>query len=309
MKVRPISKNRGSILLAVFWVIAVLSFAVVTCVALVLTDVELELNSKQQFEAQQWAEKGVAIAAHPLVKPWDPILRQQTENGEGFTVQIMSDGARLNLNAILLGNDVDLIQRIFAQWGLDLQQSQALMDAMQDWIDPDKLERINGAERDFYEEQGYQNQPFNRAFRSLDEVRLVAGMAEVDAIFPGWRNYFTLWSGSGKLDINEAPEELISLACGCTIETAQQWISIRRGQDKIENTQDDLTIRGIPEVIQILGLGGDAQTLVARRISFEDPTVRISSIGVAGDAQFRREMVLRRNEAAPTLLYLNDETR
>lgn len=303
---RQKQRQKASTLLAVYWVIAVLSLAVMTCVSFVLTDVKFGVSGNQSFDARNWAEKGIAIAANPLVKPWDEILRYRDENGGGYEVSIISEGARFNLNAIIANQDEDLMQRIFTEWGLDLEKSQALSHAMMDWVDGDSLERLNGAEQEFYEEQGYFNQPFNRPFSSLEEIRLVAGMVEVDAIFPYWRDYFSLWS-AGRLDVNEAEPQLIALACQCTIDSAENWVQIRRGEDGIENTEDDRQVLSTTELLPLLQVGPDLEPQLVRRISFQDPTARIVSSGFAGDRTYRRSIVLRRDGAAPSLLFINDE--
>ena len=100
---------------------------------------------------------------------------------------------------------------MFIDWGLELEDAQEIADALTDWVDADDDVALNGAEKDDYEKAGRINQPFNRPFYDLSEVRLVRGMDLVEAVRPDWRNWFTIWSG-GALDLNEAPAELIAAA-------------------------------------------------------------------------------------------------
>ena len=69
------------------------------------------------------------------------------------------------------------------------------------------------------EKAGRINQPFNRPFYDIKEVRLVRGMDMVEAVRPDWQQWFTVWSG-GALDLNEASAELIAAAAECSVEQA-----------------------------------------------------------------------------------------
>jgi type II secretory pathway component PulK len=120
------------------------------------------------------------------------------------TPKFSRKGGRFNINFILFSEDKALIRLIFAEWGIDFDTASEIADALIDWIDSDDDLELNGAERDFYEGQGIFEQPFNRPFYALEEMRLVRGMPLVEAANPNWRDWFTVWS-SGGLDVNEAP--------------------------------------------------------------------------------------------------------
>ena len=134
------------------------------------------------IEARQQAEKGIAIAANPAVNPWEQqLLRQQFEDATGYQATIESEGKAFNINYILLGRDKALIRVIFDYWGIESENASAIADALVDWVDAGDGEETNGAEIDYYENEGFLNQPYNRPFYHLDEMRLVRGMEIVEA--------------------------------------------------------------------------------------------------------------------------------
>jgi len=59
---------RGSALIAVFWIMAVLSLAVFAAVRVVYHDADVASSQVNGFEALQAAERGIAVAVNPAVK-------------------------------------------------------------------------------------------------------------------------------------------------------------------------------------------------------------------------------------------------
>jgi type II secretory pathway component PulK len=166
----------GSSLIAVFWLMAVLSLAVFTTTHLVSDDMNIIIAQKKSFRADQLAEMGIALAMNPVVDPWDPILAQQFEGLQGFEATIKQEGGRLNINKLLMNEDRLPLEDLFTHWGLENDQASELVDALLDWIDSDDLESTNGAEVDYYTELGNENYPFNRPFYDMEEMALVRGM-------------------------------------------------------------------------------------------------------------------------------------
>src|SRR5690606_24744082 len=173
----PTRHHNGSALIAVLWLIAILALAAVAAIRVVSFDVEIATSQVHGFRARQLAEMGIAIGANPAVKKTDPLLRQYSEeDGEGFEVRLISEGGRFKINAILLRGDELLLKGILIDRGLTVDEAQAQVDALIDWVDPNDEVQLNGAEKGWYLEQGRFNQPFNRPFYSLEEMRLVRGM-------------------------------------------------------------------------------------------------------------------------------------
>jgi general secretion pathway protein K len=304
--------ERAAALITVFWLIAVLSLLIFTTVRVLRNDVRLTISQKKAFRAMQLAEMGIAVGVNPSTKETDYLLlNRQISDDEFFKVKIRGEGGKFNINAILQQTDEGdtLLEDIFAQWlsGTDeafaerefRDSASALVDALRDWVDPDDLSGLKGAENEYYFEQGYENYPFNRPFYSLDEMLLVRGMDQVIAAKRNWRDFFTIYSG-GKLDMNEAEAGGVGLATGADIESAQELVELRYGADKIEDTEDDYKFNSLAEVFPILGVLEDP--ILQSRLTLNDNTKRIESIGTVGDFRKKIEIVIRTQGRTPQIL-------
>jgi general secretion pathway protein K len=293
---------RGLALVAVLWLIAVLGMATMIALRVISFDMEIATAKVHGSRARQFAEMGIAVGSNPIVKRTDPILHQADEAAGGnFDVKIISEGARFNINAIILRDDKALLRDMFITWGLELDVAQAITDALADWIDADDDESLNGAEKAWYEEQGRFNQPFNRPFYHMDEVRLVRGMELVEAVRPDWKNWFTIWGG-GKLDLNEAPAELIAAAANVSIDVAVQVPEAVCGPDGVRDTEDDVPFADKESALAILGVDVENRPDLVQRFTVNDTTTRIESTGIAGSAKRRISVIVRNRTGKPALL-------
>jgi type II secretory pathway component PulK len=289
-------------LVAVLWLIAILGMAAMVALRVISFDLEIASSRIHGSRALQFAEMGIAVGSNPVVKRADPILHQYDEAaGGGFDVRVLSEGGRFNLNAIILREDKDLLRDIFISWGLELDAAQEVTDSLADWIDTDDNESLKGAEVNWYEEQGRLNQPFNRPFYHLDEVRLVRGMELVEAARPDWRNWFTIWSG-GSLDLNEAPAELIAAAAGVQLEMAAIIPETVCGTDGVRDTEDDAPFSDVNTALDLLGLDTSMSPQLAQRFTVNDTTTRIESTGTADSAKRRITAIVRNRSGNPALL-------
>ena len=308
MKILPRpSSRRGAALMAVLWLIAILAMACMTALRVISFDMELASSKIHGSRARQVAEMGIAVGSNPVVKRSDPMLRQMNEgSGEGFEVRVVSEGGRFNINAILLQDDKALLREIFSKWGLELEDAQAVADALGDWVDADDDVALNGAEKGEYEQAGRINQPFNRPFYEISEVRLVRGMDLVEAVRPDWRDWFTVWSG-GALDVNEASAEMIAAAAEIPVEQADIVPETVRGTDGQRDTEDDVPFQNAAAALDLLGIDVNGRPDIARRFTANDATTRIESIGYAEGAKRKINVIVRNRTGKPALLERTEE--
>ena len=294
--------RRGAALIAVLWLIGILSLAAVTTLRVISFDMEVATSKIHGFRAYQLAEQGIAIGSNPLVQRDDPILHSlDEETDEELHVALTSESARFNINSLVLSEDKSLIRSIFIDWGLDLDSAQALTDALSDWVDADDEVALNGAEVDTYENLGRINQPFNHPFYDLEEMRLVIGMEKVEILRPDWRNWFTIWS-SGTLDINEADPGLIAIAAETSVQEASIIPETVRGIDAILDTEDDARFENIDEALSLLGVSSESRPDIAARFTVDDTTTRITSTARSGDSKRRITAIVRNRTGRPALL-------
>jgi general secretion pathway protein K len=302
-----LQRSRGAALMAVLWLVAILALACLATLRVISFDAELVSAKVHGSRARQVAEMGIAIGSNPAVKRSDPLLRRMDQQtGEGFEVQVLSEGGRFNINSLVLQQDKELLKSMFIDWGLELDVAQEIADALTDWVDADDDEQLNGAEKKYYEAEGRINQPFNRPFYDMSEVSLVRGMDLVEAVRPDWRNWFTIWSSAG-LDLNEAPAELIAAAAEIEVEQAEIIPETVRGNDGLRDTTDDVPFQNVAAALDLLGIGAEGNPLISRRFTVNDATTRIESTGFAEGAKRKITVIVRNRTGKPALLERTEE--
>src|SRR5690606_26635783 len=102
---------------------------------------------------------------------------------------------------------------------------------MKDWIDDDIVRESGGSEREYYSEYPQRdNLPPNRAFRTIEEIRLIPWMT--DEIYQMLASRITVY-GVHAINPNYAPRDvLMSLDASITDEVATELISRRQDDDK-----------------------------------------------------------------------------
>lgn len=292
----------GAALLAVLWVISLLIGLVAGVSLLLMQDVDLAATKRQVFRARMLSEAALAIAMNPDIKPDDPLLRRQIAEDEAWLVEMTGEDGLINPNALLQREDRITLQRIFRTWGMNLAEANMLIDRMRDWVDADDFARVQGAESKAYNMPGF---PFNRPFRSVDEMALVKGMEVVEAAYPQWRTWFSV-NASGILDVNEASPEVLAAVTGVEIRFAQNLRAQRLGRDGILNTQDDVLMPDLTSALAILGL--PLQPGMEQILGTQSATKRILVKVQVGDLQRQLAAVVRGaiGQGATTILWMGE---
>lgn len=286
----PSPRRQGSALIAVFWMIAVLGLVVYGGAKALEADSSYARQMRGRTYAKRLAQMGLEIGRHPVLPAHDPLLQYTSPEGGSYSVKIVAEEARLNINTLLAQDDRVLLLRLFAHWGMKPDAASALRDALKDWVDADDKTTLKGAERRDYERAGHKGMPFNRPFKEVEEMLLVRGMAEVNLHRPDWREWFTVM-GDGRVDINDARPELVALLANVAVERVQPLLAFRAGRDGVEGSQDDLQITSAVQVAQLLGVfQPQVVEELSRWIQFSGPIRRIESTGQFGNT--RRRLIL-----------------
>jgi len=159
-----------------------------------------------------------------------------------------------------------------------------MIDCLVDWVDPDNLVSLNGAETD----ENYK--PANRPLNRVDELRKVKGWGDFTST-PGWDDYFTVEQGTGQIDIVWASRDVLLALPGMTSEIVDRFLKVRRGDDGIDGTADDPPFKSLEDVRIALGLNHEQFMQVTGRVKDNDPVLvmingqvwRVVSVGKSGD--------------------------
>jgi general secretion pathway protein K len=188
-----------------------------------------------------------------------------------FRVRLIDEGGKINLNRL----DETALRRIFTNIGVEEPRRSDLVDAILDWIDPDNLHRVNGAENDYYESLSAPYTAKNGSFDSVEELLWVKGMT-AELFFgaggdreaaagenrrPGLGDIFTVDSPIDRVNLRTASAEVIHALMGIPLEKARTFVEARK----------KLSDNTVADILPLLGIGaGDA---AAGMFVFTNPSV------------------------------------
>jgi general secretion pathway protein K len=281
------------------WALFLLSAMVISWTLDIDARLTISGNANRNLEAVAMACSGaeVALAIPSSAGPASPALHGSFPPNQSYSVRINGESGRLNLKVILAAGVADprspyleLLRKYLEVKGVDLNERARMIDCLLDWVDPDNLVRMNGAE----EEPGYQ--PTNGPLKTLDEIKRVRGWEEFTAQ-PDWDADFTLNSTDAKIDINSASRDVLLVLPGMTEGLADRFLQLRRGPDDIEGTEDDVKF-SLAEAQIALGFRPDQFNQLSQLITDTSQVVRITSVGKSGKAtRTVRVVVFKQNNA------------
>lgn len=294
MHPEPPSSRQGQALILVLWCLLLLGMAVFGVIEMVGLSVEHTSRSELAMEARALASSGLALGLNPRLLKDDPLLSQKMGEGRQFKVRIESEGARLNLNYVLLNGHREILENLFTQWGLKVADADRVANCLYDWVTPGDLKSLNGAKAADYERAGLKQRPTYKPFASFDEVEQVMGMDLVGKIKSNWQDSLTLWS-SGPLNVNEAPAELIATVFSLDPKRVTYFTHARDGRDGIAGTADDVPVTDLKIFQAELGISDLAFKDLGPQISLNDSNRRVESVGQAEGTQVIISVVTRLN--------------
>jgi hypothetical protein len=235
-----------------------------------------------------------------MVLPNSPVLRGGLGPGQSYQAHITGEAGRLNLNlivaAMLGGQDPlghrELLRKFLEVKGIDLNDRERMIDCLIDWIDPDNLVQINGAE----DEPGYK--PANKPLANLEDLKRVRGWDEFTSR-PGWDEDLTLKSDPpGSIDLQWATRDVLLALPGVTDGMVDRFLSLRRGPDEEEGTEDDFVFKTPQDVQVALGLQQAQYAQLGQLVTITQPgqpqVLRIVSIGKSGAVTRTVRVVVRK---------------
>ncbi len=279
------------------WALFILSAVVVAWALEINSRLTLNGEASRVLEAEAMASSGAEIALHPAVDSGAAVLRGGVSRTETYEARITGEGGRLNLNWVLAGENPDrleLLRKFLEVKGVDLNERDRMIDTLLDWVDPDNLVRLNGAEIDG------DYRPANTLLVRIEDVKQVRGWADFCAQ-PDWDAGLTV-NSTGPVDLAWAPRDLLLSLPGVDEQLVDQFLQLRAGPDEIDGTEDDAPFKSLDDALVALGLNSAQSTSVRPLVSFRDQVVRIVSTGRSGNVTRVVQMVVRKNGNIPQLI-------
>jgi type II secretory pathway component PulK len=261
------NKN-GLILVAVLWIVVLLTLIVTSVTSTSRLNLKLSLGSVSTVQCKWAARAGTETAEAILnedLKNSDTLLDIWSDNPEEFndvplgdcrfTVRIFDEAAKLNINTATKEQLLSLPN-----------MTEQIADAIIDWRDSDDSQSPNGAETGFYENLPFRYRIRNGVFRTVRELLMVKDVTEQllygedtnlngrldsnekdgdksppndngdNILDKGWIEYLTCYSyetnvdadGNQRININQANEQQLTQSLGLTQPQARAIVNNRR---------------------------------------------------------------------------------
>ncbi|EKE75972.1 general secretion pathway protein GspK [Gallaecimonas xiamenensis] len=169
---------KGVALVAVLWLLALLSLMAAALTTTSRLEGQLTLNQDQTVRGQALAEGAIRLAMVNLLQPatqqpWlaDGGIQQISLNQQQVELAISDERGKVDIN----NATPELLTQLLLAAGADEQEVQ-LVDVILDWRDGDDLVSLHGAEDADYAAAGLDYGAKDAPFQSLDELDLLLGM-------------------------------------------------------------------------------------------------------------------------------------
>jgi len=224
-------ERRGFVMLTTLWIITIAAI-VATSAALVGRHAVQEGAARVALERGRWEAHGcerrvaaaidVALGSTPTLddaaKLWRilPSAVLGSPLVAGCDVSLEAAGTRLEVNDA----SEEMIANLFGALGLEVDAPQ-LVDALEDWIDPDDDARPMGAERGWYEAAG-RIVPRNGPLADVRETVRIRGFDAIRGLDS------VLATEPGRISLATAPVPVLMAVPGITRETAEQIVALQQ---------------------------------------------------------------------------------
>lgn len=222
-------RQDGVALVLVLWVITLLSVIAANFSFAMRGEAQVARNLLSTSQARSLADAGVQRAWYELMKPPADMQRWQ---GDGAPHELLLGGAKVRVTILDESGKIDLntasdalLGSLFKSVGLSAEASTALLNAVLDWRDSDKLKRLNGAEEDDYRAAAKNYVPSNAPFEVIDELQRVLGMTP--ELYRGLAPALTVYSKQAGVNAAIAPREVLLAIPGVNPAMVEQFLEQR----------------------------------------------------------------------------------
>lgn len=249
--------EKGSVLIAVLWLLAMLSIFAIAVSRQASQELTFGQWVRDHVQGRELAKAAVERALYEIradkFPVFDAFQESWASNRDAFKEVQMPEGkfsaiceqdgekrygacdeaARINLNKA----PEDVLKRLFMAADRDLSEEKAtaVAQAVLDWRDPDKDAHPQGAESRDYENLPVPHQAANADFQTVEELSMIMGMTP--QLFRKVRPFVTVYT-DGKVNFNTASKTVL-MALGLSDKLADRLLDFRKGADKELGTDDD----------------------------------------------------------------------
>jgi general secretion pathway protein K len=225
----PRERQRGIALILVLW-LTILLTAIGASFAFGMRHEALSArNAVDVAMARTAADGAIERAVYELSRPrvadaWvaDGSAHAWTDGAVALSVVAVDEAAKIDVNT---APDALLASALMQLGGADAATASQLVDAINDWKDPDDLKRPNGAEAPDYQAAGLKYGPANAPFETVGEVSRVLGMKQ--AMFARIAPSLTVYSRARGINPATASRDVLLALPNATPDAVDAFIAAR----------------------------------------------------------------------------------
>jgi len=231
------SRQQGIVLVIVLWVVTLLGVMAASFAYSLRTETVLAATGVERAQGRALAEAGVNYVMVQLLnpnpeQPWpvDGSVQELKLGSRVLQVSVTDAAGMIDLNTA----SRELLGGLLSAAGVEEEQRDRLLDAIEDWRDPDDLRLLNGAEDDAYQAAGRKAGPKNAPFDSVEELQQVLGVTP--ALYGRIAKALTVYSGQAGIDPAVASAPVLAGIPGIDPAVVEQYLTLRR----------DSIVQGLP---------------------------------------------------------------
>jgi type II secretory pathway component PulK len=204
-------------------------------------------------------------------------------------VYLHDENGKINLNGINDGNKGILIE-YFTQMGIDVLDADVIADSILDWIDPDDLNHLNGAEDNYYESLPEPYKAKDAPFSSIEELVLIRGVTP--EMFESIRNDITVYGGEQiVVNINIASKEILSSVLGLSGELVDELMLYIEESGPIKTSEE------LRQVFWDLGIIGNSFEKIKPYITIDQSDfVTISAVSRGSKMGYEYKLIAGKSD-------------
>ncbi len=177
-------------------------------------------------------------------------------------VYLSSENIKINVNG-LNDNNREFFVNFLKKRDVDVVDADMITDSILDWIDPNDLKHINGAEDGYYGSLPDPYKSKDAPFSSIEELALIQGVTP--DIFENIKDYVTVYGDKQiSVNVNLAPKEILSSIPGLSEDIVDE-LSLHIEENGAISGKDELK-----DIFWELGVIGDSYEDVKPYLTLEN---------------------------------------
>ncbi|MFZ1386833.1 MAG: type II secretion system protein GspK [Thiolinea sp.] len=208
----PLNKQHGVALIMVLWMVMIMMTMAGTLMYAVKTETQLVTYARSTAQARSFAEAAAHYTVMQLFLPADKrelklggTASTWTRDGYGVEIRVIGENGLIDINQA----NRELLKKVLEALAVVDQEAEAVLDAIEDFRDPDDLKHVNGAEDDDYKTAGLDYGAKDAPFERIEELQQVLGITPL--IYQGLARYLSVNARSSGINPMLAPRHILLL--------------------------------------------------------------------------------------------------